>query len=80
MDEGTAEERLSFLKPAHEYFHQYMVLADCENEMFREPSRGLEGGSYFLSTLLNRKDAHTKKGKDAIDAMEEYFLLKADAR
>ena len=71
---------MCFLQPQHEYFHQYMVLADCENELFRDESRGLEGGSFFLATLLNRKDARTKKGKDAIDALEEFFLLKADAR
>ena len=39
-----------------------------------------EGGSFFLTTLLNRKDARTKKGKDAVDAMEEFYLLKSDAR
>ena len=80
LDETTEVEGLCFLQPQHEYFHQYMVLADCENELFRDGSRGLEGGSFFLATLLNRKDARTKKGKDAIDALEEFFLLKADAR
>ena len=30
--------------------------------------------------MLNRKDARVKKGKEAIDAIEEYLLLKADAR
>ena len=57
-----------------------MVLADVENALFRDSSRGLEGGSFFLSTLLNRKDARCKKGKDAVDAMEEFYLLKSDAR
>ena len=57
-----------------------MVLADCENELFRDSSRGQEGGSFFLATLLNRKDARTQRGKDAVDAFEEYFLLKAQAR
>ena len=80
LDERTEEEGLCFLQPQHEYFHQYMVLADCQNEMFRNGSRGLEGGSFFVSTLLNRKDARTQKGKDAVDAFEEFFLLKADAR
>ena len=80
LDEKTEEAGLCFLQPTHEYFHQYMVLADVENELFREKSRGLEGGSFFLATLLNRKDALLKKGKDAVDGLEEYFLLKADAR
>ena len=57
-----------------------MVMADVENALFRDSSRGLEGGSFFLTTLLNRKDARTKKGKDAVDAMEEFYLLKSDAR
>jgi hypothetical protein len=57
-----------------------MVLADVENELFRDGSRGLEGGSFFLTTLLNRKDARMKRGKDAIDSLEEFFLLKSDAR
>lgn len=57
-----------------------MVLADCESELFRENSRGLEGGSFFVATLLNRREAKTQKGKDAIDAIKDFILLKADAR
>ena len=57
-----------------------MVLADCESELFRDNSRGLEGGSFFVATLLNRREAKTQKGKDAIDAIKDFILLKADAR
>ena len=78
MDESTEEEQLNFLQINHEYFHQGMVLADIEHELFRDGSRGLEGGAYFAATLLNREEARTKKGKEAIDAIEEFFLLKSD--
>ena len=80
LDESTLENQLQFLIVNHEYFHQSMALADVEHELFRDSSRGLEGGSYFIASLLNRKDARSKKGKEAIDAIEEYLLIKADAR
>ena len=80
MDEPTEESRLQFLIVNHEYFHQSMALADVEHELFRDRSRGLDGGAYFLASLLNRKDARTKKGKEAIDAIEDFLLLKADVR
>ena len=57
-----------------------MVVADCESELFRDCSRGLEGGSFFLATILNRKEAKSQKGKDAIDPLKDYILIKADAR
>ena len=57
-----------------------MVMADCDSELFRDCSRGLEGGSFFAATLLDRKDAKTKKGKDAIDSLKDFIILKADAR
>ena len=79
LDETSEEKRLSFLLPQHEYFHQYFVLADCENKLFRESSRGLEGGSFYCASVLNRKDAKLKRGKDAIEEMKEYYLLKAEA-
>ena len=79
-DEINKEESLGFILPQHEYFHQSMVLADCESELFRDCSRGLEGGSYFVATILNRREAKTQKGKDAIDPIKDYILLKADAR
>ena len=79
LDEATDEEKLQFLLPQHEFFHQFMVLADTENQLFRDRSRGLPGGSFLLATILNRKDAKTKKGKDAVEAFREFFLLKADA-
>ena len=56
-----------------------MVLADAESEITRERSRGLSGGSFLLSTLLNRKAARTKKGKEDVEALKDYFLLKSDA-
>ena len=79
-DENTTADSLGYLLPAHEYFHQSMAVADCNNELFRDCSRGLDGGAFFLATLLNRKDAKTKKGKDAIDALKDFITLKADAR
>ena len=79
-DENSASDSLGYLLPAHEYFHQSMAVADCDSELFRDCSRGLDGGAFFLATLLNRKDAKTKKGKDAIDALKDFITLKADAR
>ena len=79
-DERSEGESLGFLLPAHEYFHQSMVVADCENELFRDTSRGLEGGAFFAATILNRKEAKTQKGKDAIDDLKDFILLKSDAR
>ena len=79
-DEDTEAAGLGYILPAHEYFHQSMVVADCENELFRDCSRGLEGGSFFVATLLNRKDAKLKRGKDAIDSLKDFISLKADAR
>ena len=79
-DENTEEERLGFILPAHEYFHQSMVVADCENELIRDKSRGLEGGSFFAATILNRKEAKSGKGKDSIDSLKDFYFLKSDAR
>ena len=59
----TNEDRLDYLIPSHEFFHQGMVVADCKSELFRDGSRGLEGGAFFLATLLNRKEAQTSKGR-----------------
>ena len=80
LDEQTQEDRLEFLLPQHEFFHQSMVVADCESELFRDNSRGLEGGAFFATTLLNRKEARTAKGKNAIDSFKDIFMLKSDAR
>ena len=80
LDEVNKEDRLAYLLPQHEYFHQGMVLADCESELFRDGSRGLEGGAFFVATLLNRKEAQTSKGKNSLDSLKDLFLLKADAR
>ena len=56
------------------------VLVDCESELIRDPSRGLEGGAFFLATLLNRKEVKAGKGKDVYDELEDFMLLKGDAR
>ena len=80
MDEETQKERLDFLLPQHEFFHQGMVLADCESELFRDDSRGLEGGGFFVATLLNRKETLTSKGKNAMDGFKDLYILKSDAR
>ena len=66
-DEKDSFQRLGFILPSHEYFHQKMVVADCATELFRDSSRGLEGGFFFITTLLQRKEARTGKGKDSID-------------
>ena len=57
-----------------------MVLADCESELVRDGSRGLEGGAFFAATLLNRKEAQTSKGKHSMDALKDFYALKSDAR
>ena len=79
-DENSEEERLGYILPAHELFHQSMVVADCANELFRDNSRGLEGGAFFAATLLQRKRAKTGKGKDSIDDIKDFMILKADVR
>jgi hypothetical protein len=80
LDEDNSEDRLGYLLPQHEYFHQGMVHADCESELVRDGSRGLEGGSFFAATLLNRKEAQTSKGKHAMDALKDFYAVKSDAR
>ena len=80
MDEVNEKERLAFILPSHELFHQSMVVADCESQLFRDNSRGLEGGAYFQATILQRKEAKSGKGKDSIDALKDMILLKADVR
>ena len=79
-DENEEYDSLEFIIPSHELFHQSMVVADCINELFREDSRGLEGGLFFEATMLNRREAKTGKGKDSIDSLKDFFLLVADTR
>jgi hypothetical protein len=79
-DEDSMEGRLSFIIPGHEYFHFLMCLADVDSELFRKNSRGLDGGAFSMATLLNRKKAKLSKGKDDIDALKDFIVLKADAR
>ena len=79
-DESSEAASLGFLLPSHEYFHEMMVIADCEAELVRDPSRGLEGGAFFVATILNRKEAKTGQGKHSLDAMKDFMLLKSDAR
>ena len=78
-DEETELDRLGFILPAHEYFHQSMVVADCSSTLFRDNSRGLEGGVHYIATLLNRKEAKDGKGKNSFNALKEFTLFKADA-
>ena len=79
-DENTEMGRLSFILPTHEYFHQKMVVADCITELFRDVSRGIEGGYHFIATMLQRHEAKSSKGKDAVDDLEDFMILNADAR
>ena len=79
-DESTDSDSIGFLLPVHENFHQSFVVADCESQLFREPAKGLEGGSFFLATILGRKEAKVGKGKDSIDALKDFILLKSDGR
>ena len=79
-DESSHSERLGYILPSHEYFHQSMVLADCANQLFRESSRGLEGGVFFTATMLNRKEAKTGQGKNSLDEIKDFMLLKSEVQ
>ena len=79
LDEVSQEDQLGFVLPQHEFFHQYFVAADAQKELIGDRSRGLDGGSFLLATLLNRKEVRSKKGKEAIEAFKEFYLLKSDA-
>ena len=79
-DESSEAAGLGFILPSHEYFHEMMVIADCEAELVRDNSRGLEGGAFFLATILNRKEAKSGQGKHSLDAMKDFMLLKSDCR
>ena len=50
------------------------------SELFRDNSRGMEGGAFSIAVLLNRKKAKSVKGKDNIDALKEFIVLKGEAR
>ena len=78
MDEVSQSKRLGNILPSHEYFHQSMVVADCSSQLFRESSRGLPGGVHFIATMLNRKEAKTGRGKDCIDELKDFILLKSE--
>ena len=56
-----------------------MCIADVESELFRDCSRGIEGGAFMTATLLNRKKAKTCKGKENIDALKDFINIKAEA-
>ena len=79
-DESNDSDNIGFLLPVHENFHQSFVVADCESQLFREPSKGLEGGAFFHATILGRKEAKVGWGKDSIDALKDFILLKSDGR
>ena len=48
-DESLPDERLAFVTPIHEYFHQTMCMMDISSELFRDCTRGLDGGAFFYS-------------------------------
>ena len=79
-DEKSPESSLSHVLPSHEYFHFLMCVADLESGLFRECSRGLDGGAFTTATLLHRNKAKLSKGKDAIDALKDFITIKAEAR
>ena len=56
-----------------------MCIADIESELFRDCSRGLNGGAFSTATMLNRKRAKLSKGKDDIDALKDFISIKAEA-
>jgi len=39
----------------------------------------MEGGAFSIAVLLNRKKAKSAKGKDNIDALKEFIVLKGEA-
>ena len=78
-NEDTPESRLALVIPTYENFHLLMCVADLESELFRDCSRGLEGGAFTTATLLNRKRAKLSKGKNDIDALKDFINLKAEA-
>ena len=57
-----------------------MTEVDCESKLFRDDSRGLEGGSFHVATLLNRTKAKSGKGKECIDEIKDYIHLKTKVR
>ena len=79
VDEQSEEDKLGFLIPTHEYFHQSFCWTDCILELFRNSSKGLDGGFYFIATMLNRKDVKVKHGKHSYDEFEDFFRLFSDA-
>lgn len=80
MDEGSHSDRLNFLLPCHEYFHQSFVVVDCANVLLREKSRGSDGGVFFEASMLKRKEAKHAKAKDAIDELKDFMFLKGEVR
>ena len=56
-----------------------MCAADVESGLFRDCSRGLEGGAFNTATLLHRTKAKLCKGKDAIDHLKDFISIKGEA-
>jgi len=79
-DEDSAQSSLRHVIPAHEGFHFMMCMADVEAELFRNNSRGLQGGSFSTATLLNRKKAKLCKGKEAVDEIKDFIDLKGSIK
>ena len=78
-DENSPGDNLNYVLPAYEYFHFLMCLADVEAQLFRDNSRGIDGGAFATATLLHRKKARLCKGKEAIDSLKDFITLKSDA-
>ena len=52
--------------------HKSYLKLVCDN------SRGMDGGAFFQTTLLSRKEAKTSKGKNVVEELKEFFLQKPD--
>ena len=79
-DELSPEDRLAFVLPVHEYFHQQMAMIDISSQLFRDNSRGLDGGAFSSAILIDRKKAKTSKGKDEFDSLKDFINIQADSR
>ena len=57
-----------------------MNTADCQSELSRNGSRGLEGGYFLHAQLLNRTEILTAPGKHAINSFKDFASINAEAR
>ena len=79
-DERSDSAGLKNILPTHEYFHQQMNTADCQSELSRNGSRGLEGGYFLHAQHLNRTEILTAPGKHAINSFKDFASINAEAR